>query len=78
MIKRLLKGTTFQRLPSSSVMVTIDMAKVPSMKIVKLSFPSSATLSFTIRSVKSIQDTGPGGSMVMVVPSVKSESEKKN
>ena len=61
--------------PSSSVMVTIDIAGVPPIIIVKDSSPSNPISSFTIRSVKSMQETGPGGSMVMVVPLVKSESE---
>ena len=59
------------------MMVTIAMAGVSTIKSENASFPSSPRSSFTI-TVKSIQDTGPGGSMVMVVPSVKSESEKKN
>ena len=56
-------------------MVTIANAGVSTMNIEKASSPSSAKLSFTIRSVKSMQEAGPGGSMVMVVPLVKSESE---
>ena len=59
------------------MIVTIVIESVPAIKMEKLSSPSSPGSSFTIRSVKSIQDTGPGGCMVMVVPSVKSESEKK-
>ena len=53
-------------------MVTIAMD--PSMRMVNASFPSSPMLSLTTRSVKSIQDSVPGGAIVIVVPSVKSES----
>ena len=60
--------------PSSSVMVTIAIAGVSTMNMEKASFPSSARLSFTTRSVKSMQAPVPGGGMVMVVPPVKSES----
>ena len=45
------------------------------MNMEKVSFPSSARLSLTIKSVKLMQASGPGGWMVMVVPLVKSESE---
>ena len=45
------------------------------MNMEKASFPSSARLSLTIKSVKLMQASGPGGWMVMVVPLVKSESE---
>ena len=45
------------------------------MNKVKDSSPSNPISSFTMMSVKSMQETGPGGSMVMVVPLVKSESE---
>ena len=58
------------------MMVTIAVAGVSTIKSENASFPSSPRSSFTIRSVKSIQDTGPGGCMVMVIPAVKSESEK--
>ena len=44
------------------------------MRMVNASFPSSPMLSLTTRSVKSIQDSVPGGAIVIVVPSVKSES----
>ena len=44
------------------------------MRMVNASFPSSPMLSLTTRSVKSIQDSVPGGCIVIVVPSVKSES----
>ena len=45
--------------------------------IAKASSPSSAMSSSLIRSVKSMQVTGPGGGIVIVVPSLKSESKKR-
>ena len=46
------------------------------MKMVNASSPSRPILSFTIRSVKSIQVPVPGAGIVMVVPLVKSVSEE--
>ena len=57
---------------SSSMMVTIDI-EFPT-RIVKASSPSRATLSFTTRSVKSIQAIGPGGFTVIDALAPKSES----
>ena len=44
------------------------------MNMEKASFPSRPISSLTIRSVKLMQASDPGGWMVMVVPLVKSES----
>ena len=57
------------------MMVTIDIAGISSMNKVKDSSPSNPISSFTMMPVKSMQETGPGGSIVMVLPLVKSESE---
>ena len=59
------------------MMVTIAITGVSTIAIPKASSPSSAMSSSLIRSVKSMQVTGPGGCIVIVVPSLMSESRKK-
>ena len=53
--------------PSSSRMVTIAITGESTIAIPKASSPSSAMSSSLIRSVKSMQVTGPGGCIVIVV-----------